>query len=244
VRKGEKISGAEVLMRVISAPPPSVSVRAAPPELVAICEKAIQRDPSERYRDMRALVEDLRAFLEHRVVSAYESGAWAEAKKWVDRNKPLAASLATAVLAIAAGAVAFWVKAKQANDHADEARQAQSLAEQKAADVLSLSTQKDLDDLVARAEKLWPAHPEMIPAYEEWLARARELIDGRPADEARGIKQRPSLTEHKAKLAELRSKAKPLTDGQVKSDRESHPRFAEVEARRAELLWCPLCQRA
>ena len=36
----------------------------------------------------------------------------------------------------------------------------------------------------------------MVPGYEAWLADARELIEGRPADPARALKKRPSLAEH------------------------------------------------
>jgi hypothetical protein len=54
------------------------------------------RRPDQRYRDTLELADDLRLPRE-RVVSAY-AGAWAETKKWVQRNKALAASLAAAVL--------------------------------------------------------------------------------------------------------------------------------------------------
>jgi hypothetical protein len=35
------------------------------------------------------MANDLRAYLEHRVVDAYETGAIAEFKKWVTRNEAL-----------------------------------------------------------------------------------------------------------------------------------------------------------
>ena len=131
-----------------------------------------------------------------------------------------------------------------ANKNADEARQNAEQAKrnaeeatQKANDVLSLSAQKDHDDLVAEAAKLWPAHPEIIPAYEDWLRRANELIDGRAADEANGLKKRPSLAEHQAKLAELRADANPLSEAEMQAERESHPQYAELQAKQAELLW-------
>ena len=76
-----------------------------PAELVAICEKAMAREADERYADTLALAEDLRAYLEHRVVGAYETGAWAETRKWVERNKPLAVSAAAASLALVVGLV-------------------------------------------------------------------------------------------------------------------------------------------
>ncbi len=244
--RAEPLSPYEVLRAVmVGSPIPLLQLAPhTPPELVAVVETAMARETSERYASMQSLADDVRAFIEGRVVRAYESGTWAETRKWVLRNKALAASIASVVVVALIGAVAFALKASEANDNADRAntiataeKQARGLAEQKTADVLSLSAQKDLDDLVAKAETLWPAHPAMIPKYEEWLAQARELIDGRPADPANGIKKRPSLAEHKAKLAELRLKAKPLTAEQAKAERESHPRFKELEAKRAELTW-------
>ena len=41
--------------------------------------------------------------------------------------------------------------------------------------MLSLSVIQDLAELVERADALWPAHPELVPRYEAWLAQAREL---------------------------------------------------------------------
>src|SRR5262249_23624809 len=91
-------------------------------------------------------------------------------------------------------------------------------ASQKANDVLSLSAQRDLDELVARADRLWPAYPQMVPEYESWIAEARELIDGRPADDARGIKRRPSLAQYEAKLAEIRSRGRPPARDGARAD--------------------------
>ena len=40
-------------------------------------------DAGDRYPDMQELADDLRAYLENRVVKAYERGAVAEIKKWI-----------------------------------------------------------------------------------------------------------------------------------------------------------------
>jgi formylglycine-generating enzyme required for sulfatase activity len=117
------------------------------------------------------------------------------------------------------------------------ARDAAEVAERRAADVLSLSAIQDLQEVVDRADKLWPAHPETVPAYEQWLKEARDLIEGRPADPEHDIKPRPSLAQHKAKLVEIRRRAMPHTDDERRAQRESHPRLAELAAKRAELFW-------
>ena len=98
-------SSRAVLDRVLAGPPPRVEsiVPSAPSELVAICDKAMARDPRDRYSTALDLAADLRAFLEQRVVRAHETGAWAEARKWYRRNRGLAVASALAVVALLSG---------------------------------------------------------------------------------------------------------------------------------------------
>ncbi|MEM7309364.1 MAG: protein kinase [Planctomycetota bacterium] len=87
---------------------------AAPPELIAICDKAMSRTPARRYGNMESLAADLRAYTERRVVSAHRVGPVVEARKWVDRNRTAALALASALLLLVAGSLAFaWTQAAQ-----------------------------------------------------------------------------------------------------------------------------------
>ena len=72
------------------------------PELIAICEKAMSREPPERYPNMAELGHDLRAYLEHRVVRAYRIGPVVELRKWVQRNRALATTAAAALVVVVA----------------------------------------------------------------------------------------------------------------------------------------------
>jgi cell division protein FtsB len=123
VRRGDRATPREVLRLVRAGPPAPLERLApdAPPELVAIASKAMAREPSERYASMRELASDLRAFLEGQVVAAYETGAWAEARKWVKRNRGLTAALGLALCSLVAGAVV-------AIDQAGEARASEGRA--------------------------------------------------------------------------------------------------------------------
>ena len=105
VPPGARLNNYAVWQRVQEGPPRPLHELAttAPAELVAICERAMAREVSARYADMSELAGDLAAFVEGRVVRAYETGAWAETRKWVRRNKPLAASLAGIVFVLAIG---------------------------------------------------------------------------------------------------------------------------------------------
>ncbi|MDP6519862.1 MAG: serine/threonine-protein kinase [Planctomycetota bacterium] len=119
VAPGESPTHAELLRRTLAGPPPPPSERAqrgqkaarpgdsgrrlaVPAELEAICAKALARHPLDRYESMGALARDLRAYLEGRVVDAFESGLWAELRKWLARHR--AASLAAALVLITGAA--------------------------------------------------------------------------------------------------------------------------------------------
>ena len=164
-----------------------------PSELVAICEKAVAKDPDERYVDTNAMAEDLRAFLEHRVVQAYETGALAELKKWVSRNRALAASIITTILiAIGGLGVVSYVQAKGA----EEGRR-----------VFRLSALQRLQELQDKSKRLWPAHPENRSEYESWLVKADALIAGLEPDPSTGD------PGHRRQLEMLRERAIPGTSG-------------------------------
>jgi serine/threonine protein kinase len=110
-----------MLEKVIAGPPERIDAIAAdvPAELVAIVERAMARNMVGRYQTVVELADDLRAFLDQRVVQAYQTGAVAEMKMWIRRNKPLAASLAAAAALLVVGLVGvswFWREAIRAEE--------------------------------------------------------------------------------------------------------------------------------
>ena len=234
VPPGVKANNYAVWQLVQRGPPDPLSKRApqVPVELVAICERAMRPEPHQRYADMSALASDLSAYVEGRVVRAYETGAWAEARKWVRRNRPLAAAIAVAlVLAIGGlGAVGYVqaegrevekVQRERADAQAQEARLNAERAEAEKAKVLRLSDVKVLQELDAEADALWPAQSEKIAELKSWLERARALAG--------------NLAAHRATILEMRARAFPWSDEQRVRDRETHPRAGELVQKQAEL---------
>jgi tetratricopeptide (TPR) repeat protein len=130
VRPDEKLGLLDIVLKVQSQAPHPLDKEApdAPQELVAICEKAMQRDPRRRYPDMSGLAEDLRAYLEGKVVQAFETGAIAELRKWVARNKPLAGAMAAGVLALVAGLATTLLQKRRADHNAALALDREQLA--------------------------------------------------------------------------------------------------------------------
>ncbi len=209
VPEGSRVSNRTIWARVQEGPPAPLDPtrKDIPAELATICEHAMAREPGRRYRDTLALAEDLQAYLEHRVVKAYETGALAELRKWVQRNRPLALALATVFLAVVAGLVVSLVF--------------KSRADERAVDVLRLSALQDLEDLTSEAERLWPAYPENAERYREWLKKAERLV--------------AAIPEHEAKLAELRAQALPWTEEEQARHRAAHPRRGELEREKRHL---------
>jgi WD40 repeat protein len=118
VEPGAHLSPHTILARVLDGPPKRVHElnRGAPPELIAICEKAMARDKRERYPSSVDLAEDLQAFLDRRVVRAYRTGAVAEFRSWVSRNKALALGAVGVALLLVCGGLAFIYQQAQANN--------------------------------------------------------------------------------------------------------------------------------
>jgi len=103
--RGTTPTAEELLERVRIGPPEPLEriARDVPAELVSICEKAMSREPGNRYPDLLEMAADLRAYQEGRVVSAHRTGALAEARKWVVRNRIPALAAAATALAVVAG---------------------------------------------------------------------------------------------------------------------------------------------
>jgi formylglycine-generating enzyme required for sulfatase activity len=155
-----------VLARVRRGPPARLRTiaRSAPGELVAICERAMARDPADRYPSLRDVADDLRAFVEGRVVRAHRTGAWAELAKWVARNRALASSLCGAL------ALAFGLFAAVTVLGSRSRARLQLLADARAP-----------ADLLARAAEIAPSGPDQVVPLERWLADARDLVARRDA---------------------------------------------------------------
>ncbi|MBL8737110.1 MAG: SUMF1/EgtB/PvdO family nonheme iron enzyme [Planctomycetes bacterium] len=250
---GVKKPAYRILEDLAEGPPKAIEdlQKGVPAELVAIVGKAMARERDGRYPTTAALAADLRAFLAMHAVSAYRTGALVELQLWVRRNKPLAASLAAAVLILVVGIVvsttlanenaalaAAETKAKDdalaQKQRADEAAAANErlakseteakvaatkLAEEKGRTVANfnqLSAVVRLKDALAKQDALWPAWPDKAAALQAWLDE----------DCAQLLAQRPEI---EATIAELRSRAVPLTAEQVDADRRAAAEWPAYE---------------
>jgi serine/threonine protein kinase/WD40 repeat protein len=153
-------NGADAVLQRVRGGPPERLGDDVPAELRAICEHAMARSPADRYADMGALGEDLRAFLEIRTVRAYATGRFAELRKWVARNRTLTAAVALLGLALAFGAIGvttLWVKAERNRGLAD-ASATRLLTELDRSAFRSARQSMQLENSSDAADNLWRAH--------------------------------------------------------------------------------------
>jgi len=216
VHPEEKPSSRVVLARLLAGPPPALERVASdvPGELSAICEQAMARGGAQRYATMGDLADDLRAYIEGRVVRAYEAGAWPEAKKWVQRNRALAGALGAVIALFVVGMTTAWILTERAN--AAKAAELQAIEE-----VTRLKISQDYEDLLAEAERLWPVVPGNIEEYEDWIAAAENLTE--EIDSLRGTRQR------------LREKALPRSGTERDPGSEGHSEGGRIELLSTEL---------
>ncbi len=92
--------------------------KGAPPELVAICRRALAPSPEDRYADAAALAADVASYLDGRRVGAHRYTSWellsGLARAW---RAPLVVG-GVAVLVLAVGGAAAFVQVRTERDHA------------------------------------------------------------------------------------------------------------------------------
>ncbi|MEY2528381.1 MAG: eukaryotic-like serine/threonine-protein kinase, partial [Verrucomicrobiota bacterium] len=63
-------------------------------DLEIICARCLEREPADRYQSAADLADDLQRWLEDRPLAARPAGVWRHSRRWVRRNRGLAALLA------------------------------------------------------------------------------------------------------------------------------------------------------
>ena len=162
----------DLVGQITRARPPSLDAikPALPRDLVTIVQKAIARDPADRYQTPGDLADDLRCFLDDRPVAARRHSLPEMCWRWCRRNPTDAALVATILILIGlAIGLGLWVQRQQAEQQAEaagregRARQAVEAALDQAASLLH--------------EGRWPEAKAVLMQADGWLhdARSRDL---------------------------------------------------------------------
>jgi WD40 repeat protein len=150
----------------------------APPELVAVCERAMARDPAARYQNAKDLAEEIQRFIAGGLVGAYQYSFGDLLKRFVKKHAKMIATIAAAVVALIAVGVYSYIRVTQERDFALE--QERIAQEQRA---IAVEQEKIAVTERDRAEnELYFANVALAQRAieEQRMGQARELLAAAP----------------------------------------------------------------
>ncbi|MFL5319331.1 MAG: protein kinase domain-containing protein [Myxococcaceae bacterium] len=115
----------EIVQKVISEPltPVRTLCEDAPPELAAVAELALEKDPAKRYGSAKLLADELDAYITGARVGAYRYSLLELARLLVARHRGVAITSALGLVLLAAAAAIAWSNYLRSERYLGEARQ-------------------------------------------------------------------------------------------------------------------------
>ena len=126
----EGLSSREVLEKVVKHPhPPVRSICAeAPAELCAVVEKALQKNPAQRYQSAQELADDLGAYMTGAKVQAYDYTSWELLRRFTAKHKTGVVIAVSSLALLIASLVLVLGAYRQAAAARDSARAERQIA--------------------------------------------------------------------------------------------------------------------
>ncbi len=163
-------------------------------DLETILLKALEKDPDRRYSSVSELSADVRRYLSNEPILARPDSWMYRTRKFVQRNR---LAVTAGLLVMSGLAVGWWhtnglrkdAQIAAASERAqkqlvltksEEVARKSEEVERKSNEILRLADLVTLDDYRAESATLWPAWPDRLLAYEEWLEKADLLADRLP----------------------------------------------------------------
>jgi serine/threonine protein kinase len=151
-----------------------------PQDLETVVLKAMEKEPTDRYTTAKELASDMKAFLEHRPITARKTSLVLRARKWLRRHRPaVVGSTAALLLALVVGTVVSTLAYQRQRDLKQTAQQHLELA------------RESVDEMLTRIASTWvPDSTATSEIQRQFLERALEiyqrLADNPPDGNPRG----------------------------------------------------------
>jgi serine/threonine protein kinase/formylglycine-generating enzyme required for sulfatase activity len=225
----------QISQRVLFFDPvdPSKIRSQCPRDLAVICGKALAKDPNRRYQTMGELAQDIRRHLADQPILAKPPSVLHKLNLWARRHPTRSVAAGLVGLAV----TALSITKAQLGVQTQIAKAGQKLALQMTDAAWAAFVADAVEELSAEAQLLWPAHPRMLPRFEDWLKRADDVVHGRPAEAALGVPRRPGLNQYRERLSELLLEDKQTTDPLTQQWLEENQQARLLKEKQAELLW-------
>lgn len=182
----------EILQLAAEGLPERVCVREpeAPPELVAICEKAMSSDPAQRYPSARNMAEELQHFQSGGLVAAYDYRFHERLRRFISRNRKVVATAGVALSIVIVLAIGAYARIAHEKNVAVEARNDALQARDASAHARDEATQ-------ARDEALRAREETDQQLYSTSIAFAQAAVETeRPAEAQGAILAAPAHYRH------------------------------------------------
>jgi WD40 repeat protein len=157
----------DVLARVLAGPPPALAKLAptTPIDLVAIVDKAMARDPAQRFPSAREMADELRRFQTGQLVTSHEYTFGELVRRWLHRYRAPVAVGAIAFVTLAIVGVASVAKIVAETHRADrEAADARARADRGTLEHARALLDTDPSQAIAVLNELSPDAPEWSAA--------------------------------------------------------------------------------
>jgi len=213
----------DAMRAVCETEPQQPSLLAAEPnrsalrgDLDRVILKALRKLPAERYATVAALADDLRAWLEGRVVSAVPATSWYRARKSLARHKMGAAVTAGVVVALVAGGATTAWQAHVARAERDKAERRFQQVRQFADSLLF-----DVHDALRKL-------PGATEPRRLLLERAVQFLDGLAQDAGADGTFKLELAEAYRRLGHVQGSSRSENVGNVAAARASFEHAARL----------------
>lgn len=165
----------QVLVAVATCEPPSLRVRGrrVPRDLEVICNKALEKDPADRYQSAGAMAADLRRFLGHEPIEALPPRTVSRIWKAVRRRKTLA-YVTLAVVLVSGVATTAWYLHEQ-GQHADRLAQ-MGRDQQLVARLVDALTSRPVHDRPGHADAVRQSVSSAVALAEDLIERAGDGV--------------------------------------------------------------------
>jgi hypothetical protein len=181
-------------------------------ELDAVILQAMRKNPAERYPSVRALADDIRAWLEGFPVNAIRQPWWRRSAKLIWRYKVQSAAVAVAVVSLLTGMIVTSIEARHALQSAQEA-----LVQKDHAQIAQHTAQAERDKAIAAQQAAVAA--EKAAAVDRNRAVAESLRADKEAATARTINEflEKDLLSQASPITQISPGSKPDPDLKVRT---------------------------
>ncbi len=175
-------------------------------DLWKVVQVAIEKDRDRRYQTALQFADDLRRVRQGEPILARPVGPFGRLVRWTRRRPALAAAWLGVLTSLSAGLATSLTLLAQRTRETKRANEMTAVALSRLSDSESLADLGLARQLVIEEPRLWPAHPRLVPAIDDWIHRARSLVERRD--------------RYRADLARIRESAIPLDPIRRQAERE------------------------